>query len=420
MKRIASLALVITGLLAAPSSAAAQAQSYEVDGARTLRDRIAIGATGAAIVEVDHGRCRRHRDADRGAQAAAPARVRGANRSRPPRQSAARRAHARRSRPPTPRTTTTPRWRPRSQAVADAYPAHRPALQHSARSLPGPRAVGGQDLRQRRHRRGRARGAVHRHQHAREHLTVEMALYLLNELTDEVRDRPADHEPRRLAARSGSCSSVNPDGGEYDIATGSLPARGARTASPTPARARSAPTSTATGRYRWGCCGGSSGTTRRRPTAAPSRVLGARDAAACATSSTRAWSAACSRSRPAIDFHTYSELVLWPFGYTTANTAPATDGRRPGDTSRDARPADGRRPTATRPSSRATSTSPTARSTTGCGAAHKIFAYTFEMYPRTSSPRLLPARRGDPARRRRRNRAAVLMLLESGRLPVPR
>ena len=24
----------------------------------------------------------------------------------------------------------------------------------------------------------------------------------------------------------------------------------------------------------------------------------------------------------AIDFHTYSELVLWPYGYTTANTAP--------------------------------------------------------------------------------------------------
>ena len=23
-----------------------------------------------------------------------------------------------------------------------------------------------------------------------------------------------------------------------------------------------------------------------------------------------------------IDFHTYSQLILWPFGYTTANTAP--------------------------------------------------------------------------------------------------
>ena len=26
-----------------------------------------------------------------------------------------------------------------------------------------------------------------------------------------------------------------------------------------------------------------------------------------------------------IDFHTYCELVLWPYGYTTANTAPALD-----------------------------------------------------------------------------------------------
>ena len=26
-----------------------------------------------------------------------------------------------------------------------------------------------------------------------------------------------------------------------------------------------------------------------------------------------------------IDFHTYSELILWPYGYTTANTAPGLD-----------------------------------------------------------------------------------------------
>ena len=28
-----------------------------------------------------------------------------------------------------------------------------------------------------------------------------------------------------------------------------------------------------------------------------------------------------------IDFHTYSELVLWPFGYTNADTAPGHDRR---------------------------------------------------------------------------------------------
>ena len=32
---------------------------------------------------------------------------------------------------------------------------------------------------------------------------------------------------------------------------------------------------------------------------------------------------------------------------------------------------------------------------------HKIFTYTFEMYPRTSQPGLLPARRGDRPRRPR-------------------
>ena len=72
--------------------------------------------------------------------------------------------------------------------------------------------------------------------------------------------------------------------------------------------------------YRWGCCGGSSGSpsssTYRGPSAfsAPetqrvrdfvnSRVVGG-----------------VQQLRTAIDFHTYSELVLWPYGYTYSNTA---------------------------------------------------------------------------------------------------
>ena len=34
--------------------------------------------------------------------------------------------------------------------------------------------------------------------------------------------------------------------------------------------------------------------------------------------------------KAAIDFHTYSELVLWPYGYTTAEHGARADRRRPG------------------------------------------------------------------------------------------
>ena len=58
------------------------------------------------------------------------------------------------------------------------------------------------------------------HQHAREHLTVEMALYTLGILTDEYGTDP------QITALVDSREiwmvfDMNPDGGEYDIATGS-------------------------------------------------------------------------------------------------------------------------------------------------------------------------------------------------------
>ncbi|MEO3976037.1 M14 family metallopeptidase [Streptomyces sp. CAU 1734] len=157
------------------------------------------------------------------------------------------------------------------------------------------------------------------HQHAREHLTVEMALYLLREFAEDY-----GTDQRITNAVNGReiwiIPDVNPDGGEYDIATGTY--RSWR-------KNRQPNTgSTAVGtdlnrnwNYRWGCCGGSSGTTSsetyrgRAAESAPEvkvvadfvrgRVVGG-----------------VQQIRTGIDFHTYSELVLWPFGYTTADTAP--------------------------------------------------------------------------------------------------
>ncbi|MER6913672.1 M14 family metallopeptidase [Streptomyces sp. NPDC000594] len=157
------------------------------------------------------------------------------------------------------------------------------------------------------------------HQHAREHLTVEMALYLLREfgedygtdarITNAVNSREIWIIP-----------DINPDGGEYDIATGSYRSW-RKNRQPNTGSTFVGTDMNRNWNYRWGCCGGSSGSfgsdtyRGRTPESAPevkvvadfvrSRVVGG-----------------AQQIKTGIDFHTYSELILWPFGYTTADTAP--------------------------------------------------------------------------------------------------
>jgi hypothetical protein len=154
------------------------------------------------------------------------------------------------------------------------------------------------------------------HQHAREHLTVEMALYTLKMLTDEYGTNPqiTDLVDNR---EIWMVFDMNPDGGEYDIATGTYQSW-RKNRQP---NAGSSYVGTDLNRnwgYRFGCCGGSSGTfsseTYRGASAfsAPetavvrnfinSRVIGGKQ-----------------QITVAIDFHTYSELILWPYGYTTTD-----------------------------------------------------------------------------------------------------
>ena len=111
---------------------------------------------------------------------------------------------------------------------------------------------------------------------------------------------------------------VNPDGVEYDIATGSYRSW-RKNRQPNAGRARSAPTSTATGPSSGAAAAARPARSRRRPTAARppfsapetqrvrdfvnSRVVGG-----------------VQQIKAHIDWHTYSELVLWPYGYTTADT----------------------------------------------------------------------------------------------------
>ncbi len=155
-------------------------------------------------------------------------------------------------------------------------------------------------------------------QHAREHLTVEMALYLLGQLTGSYAT-----DPRIKAAVDGReifiVFSVNPDGAEYDIATGAYRSW-RKNRQP---NAGSSVVGTDLNRnwsWQWGCCGGSSGTFSSET------YRGASAFSAPETQLLRNFvnsrvAGGCQQIRVANDFHTYSELVLWPYGYTFSDTA---------------------------------------------------------------------------------------------------
>jgi carboxypeptidase T len=246
------------------------------------------------------------------------------------------------------------------------------------------------------------------HQHAREHLTVEMALYLVRELgagygtdsriTSMVNNREIWIVP-----------DLNPDGGEYDVATGSYRSW-RKNRQPNSGSSYVGTDLNRNWAYRWGCCGGSSGSTSSetyRGTAAESapevkvvsdfvrsRVVGGKQ-----------------QIKAGIDFHTYSELVLWPFGYTTADTTTGMT-------------ADDRNAFATVGRSMAASNGYTPEQASDLyitdgsiddylWGTHKIFSYTFEMYPGSASGGGFYPPDEVIERETARNRDAVLQLLEN-------
>ncbi|MET9678045.1 M14 family metallopeptidase [Streptomyces sp. NPDC006482] len=246
------------------------------------------------------------------------------------------------------------------------------------------------------------------HQHAREHLTVEMALYLLRELgagygtdsrvTNAVNGREIWIVP-----------DLNPDGGEYDIASGSYRSW-RKNRQPNSGSSYIGTDMNRNWNYKWGCCGGSSGTKSSEtyrgtaPESAPevkvvadfvrSRIVGGKQ-----------------QITAAIDFHTYSELVLWPFGWTTANTAPGMT-------------QDDRDAFATVGGKMAASNGYTPEQSSDLyitdgsiddylWGVHRIFGYTFEMYPASSGGGGFYPPDEVIERETSRNRDAVLQLLEN-------
>jgi len=245
------------------------------------------------------------------------------------------------------------------------------------------------------------------HQHAREHLTVEMALYTLHMLTDEYGTNPQITslvDGREIWM----VFDMNPDGGEYDISTGSY-ASWRKNRQPNPGFTAIGTDLNRNWGYNWGCCGGSSGTpsseTYRGPSlfSAPETQVVRDFVASRVVGGTQ-------QIKTHIDFHTFAELVMWPYGYTLTNlpadmtqddldtfvtmgqAMAATNGYTPQQMS-DLYITDG-------------------TINDWLYGVHHIFTFIFEMYPVTSAQGgFYPPDEVIPAQTSR-NRAAVLYLLE--------
>ncbi|WP_181765658.1 M14 family metallopeptidase [Streptomyces albidus (ex Kaewkla and Franco 2022)] len=246
------------------------------------------------------------------------------------------------------------------------------------------------------------------HQHAREHLTVEMALYLMREFGEDY-----DSDDRIKKAVDGReiwiVPDLNPDGGEYDIASGDYRSW-RKNRQPNSGSSSVGTDLNRNWDYKFGCCGGSSGSpgseTYRGASAesapevkvvadfARSRVVGGKQ-----------------QIKAAIDFHTYSELVLWPFGWTYDDTA---EGLTQDD--RDAFAAVGEKMGAS--NGYTAEQSSDLYITDGSiddwlWGDQKVFAYTFEMYPTGFGGGGFYPPDDVIERETSRNRDAVLQLIEN-------
>ncbi|MEW2085436.1 M14 family metallopeptidase [Streptomyces sp. NPDC005283] len=246
------------------------------------------------------------------------------------------------------------------------------------------------------------------HQHAREHLTVEMALYLLRELGEDY-----GTDSRITNAVNGReiwiIPDVNPDGGEYDIATGSY--RSWRKNRQPNSGSTSIGTDTNRNwNYKWGCCGGSSGSAGSE-TYRGARAESAPEVKVVADFARSRIVGGKQQIRTGIDFHTYSELVLWPFGYTNSDTAPGMT-----QDDRDAFATVGKKMAAS--NGYTPEQSSDLYITDGSiddwlWGNQRIFSYTFEMYPTGFGGGGFYPPDEVIERETSRNRDAVLQLLEN-------
>ncbi len=245
-------------------------------------------------------------------------------------------------------------------------------------------------------------------QHAREHLTVEMCLYLLNELTSTY---ATDSRVKGLvdSREIWIVFMVNPDGVEHDVASGAYRSW-RKNRQPNAGSANVGTDLNRNWGYRWGCCNGSSGSTSSdtyRGTAA----FSAPETRALADFVLSRKVAGVQQIKSHIDFHTYSELILWPYGYTYDDTAPGLTAD-----DRAAHATLGRAMAAT--NGYAPQQASDLYVTDGgiddwLWGTEKIFTYTFEMYPGSASGGGFYPPDEVIGRETARNREAVLQFLDA-------
>jgi hypothetical protein len=213
------------------------------------------------------------------------------------------------------------------------------------------------------------------HQHAREHLTVEMALYIMHLL---VEGYGSDTRITNLvnSREFWVVPDMNPDGGEYDIATGSYRSW-RKNRQPNSGSSNVGTDLNRNWSYQWGCCGGSSGSTGSETYRGPS-AFSAPETQRLRNFVNSRVVGGTQQIKAHIDWHTYSQLVLWPYGYTTANTTPnlGTDARNAFATLGQMIAPSGYTPEQASDLYIADGTI-----IDWMWATHSIFSYTIEMYP---------------------------------------
>ncbi|MCS1352166.1 M14 family zinc carboxypeptidase [Mechercharimyces sp. CAU 1602] len=247
--------------------------------------------------------------------------------------------------------------------------------------------------------------------HAREHLTVEMTLYLLDLYTNnygsdsQITDLVNSREIYILFA-------LNPDGAEYDVRDGNYK-YWRKNRQPNSGSSYVGTDLNRNYSYKWGCCGGSSGSPSS-DTYRGSSPFSAPETAALRDFVQSREIDGEQQIKSLISFHTYSELILYPYGYTydelpsdmnpddyavfeeMANSMADTNGYTPQQSS-DLYVTDG-------------------EMTDWAYGEHGIFAFTFEMYPTSRFPGFYP---DDEviAEETARNREAVLYFTEQADCP---
>jgi carboxypeptidase T len=149
--------------------------------------------------------------------------------------------------------------------------------------------------------------------HAREHLTVEVVLSLVHLFAESSKVTIGTLVHTRQIYL---VPSLNPDGAEYDIATGSY--RFWRK-NRQPYTGIYGTDNNRNYSYRWGCCGGSSGNPGSETYRGPSPLSTPEDARMAD------FMIAHPNVKTGISYHSYGDLILYPYGYTYEDLPPDMD-----------------------------------------------------------------------------------------------